>query len=134
MKIRLSHVTGNKGLTLVELVIAIVLLTFGVVTTMTVMVEAQSASNGTRAKTMAINAAEEQLESIFKAAPSTVLNFNGQTFAVGDLVRPGGGPPGLTTVTPTVPRTITISVVWQGQGTQPGGQVTLTALRSEATR
>jgi len=134
MKIRLSHVTGNKGLTLIELVIAIVLLTFGVVTTMTVMVEAQTASNGTRAKTMAINAAEEQLESIFKAAPSTVLNFNGQTFAVGNLTGPAGGNPGAITVTATVPRTITISVVWQGRGTQPGGRVTLTALRSEATR
>jgi len=134
MKIRLFHATGNKGLTLVELVIAIVLLTFGVVTTMTVMVQAQTASNGTRARTMAINAAEAQLESIFKAAPSTVLNFNGQTFAVGNLVRPGGGAPGLITVAPAVPRTITVSVVWQGQGTQPGGQVTLTALRSEATR
>ena len=134
MKTRHLLSGSNKGLTLIELVIAVVILTFGVVTTMTVLVQAESANNGTRAKTMAINAAEEAMESIFRAAPAAVLTFNGNTFAVGDLTRPGGAPPGLITVAATVPRTITVTVVWQGQGTQPGGQVTLTALRSEATR
>ncbi len=90
MKTRHLLSGSNKGLTLIELVIAIVILTFGVVTTMTVLVQAEYANNGTRAKTMAINAAEEAMESIFRAAPAAVLTFNGNTFAVGDLTRPGG--------------------------------------------
>ena len=126
--------SSNDGLTMIELIVAIVILAVGVIVTMTIMVQAQTSSNATRAKTMAINAAEQQLESIFKAAPSTVMTFNGNTFAVGDLVRPGGGDPGSITVAATQPRTITISVVWQGQGILPSGQVTLTALRSEAPR
>ena len=64
---------SNKGLTLIELVIAIVILTFGVITTMTVLVQAESSNNGTRAKTMAINAAEEAMESIFRAPGSNPI-------------------------------------------------------------
>ena len=134
MKSRLYRASGNGGLTLIELMVAIVLLTFGVVAVMTVLVQAQTANNGTRAKTMAVNAAEETLESIFLADPTSVLGFNGQTFEVGNLVRADGSFPGLITVQATEPRTVTVSVVWRGLGTQPGGQVILTALRSEAPR
>lgn len=134
MRLRRLLSSPNEGLTLIELIVAIVILAFGVITTMTVMVRAQTSNNATRAKTMVINAAEQQLESIFKADPTTVMAFNGNTFAVGDLVGPGGGDPGSITVAATEPRTITISVVWQGQGILHAGQVTLTALRSEAPR
>ena len=130
----LSH-RGDDGLTLIELVIAVAILTFGVVTALTVLVHAQSSSNATTAKTMALNSAQEQLESIFQDDPSNVLTYNGFRFFVGDLAGAGpAGEPGLITVAATDPRPITITVAWQGQGTQPAGQITLTALRSEAAR
>lgn len=134
MKMRQFLRLGEDGLTLIELVIAVVLLTLGVVATMSVLVHAQSSGNATTAKTMATNAAQDQLEAIFRDDPTMVLIYNGNQFNVGDLVAPGGGPPGLITVAPSLPRTITITVTWRGQGTQPAGRVTLTALRSEATR
>jgi type II secretory pathway pseudopilin PulG len=134
MKSRQLRCTGNEGLTLIELLVAVVLLTFGVMAAMTVLVQAQSSGTATTAKTMAINAAQQQMELILDDTPANVLIWNNTTFAVGDLVRPGGGPPGLITVAATQPRTITVSVVWQGQGILPAGQVTVTALRSEATR
>ncbi len=125
---------NNKGLTMIELVIAIVLLTFGVIAAMSVLVQAQSSTNATTAKTMATNAAQEQMEMILNDSPSNVLAWDNTPFNVGDLVAPGGGQPGLITVAPTTPRTITITVAWQGLGTLPSGQVTISALRSEATR
>ena len=134
MKLRHLRCAGNDGLTLIELVVAIVLLTFGVVAAMTVLVQAQSSSNATTAKTMALNAAQEQLEMILNDSPSNVLTWNNTPFPVGDLARADGSAPGLITVAATQPRTITITVVWQGQGTLQSGQVMVTALRSEATR
>lgn len=134
MRLKQLRVTGNDGLTLIELAVAIVLLTFGVIAAMSVLVQAQSATTATAAKSMAINAAQEQMETILNDTPANVLMYNNMTFAVGDLVRPGGGQPGLITVTATQPRTVTISVAWQGQGMLPGGQVIITALRSEAQR
>lgn len=126
--------TGDDGLTLIELVIAMVILTFGVITAMSVLVHAQSSTEATSAKTMALNAAQEQFEIIFSFTPSSVRNFDGITFAVGDLVGPAGGEPGLIAVSGTEPRVVTITVTWQGQGIRPGGQLTMTALRSEAMR
>ena len=134
MKSRHLRCAGNDGLTLIELIIAIVLLTFGVIAAMTVLVQAHSSSNDTTAKTMALNAAQEQLEIILDDSPSAVLTYNNTPFAVGDLARADGSQPGLITVAATQPRTITITVVWQGQGILPSGQVKVTALRSEATR
>jgi len=135
MNLRYLRCAGDDdGLTMIELVIAVVLLTLGVVAAMSVLVQAQSASTSTTAKTMAINAAQEQMEAIFNDSPSNVLAWNNSTFTVGDLRRADGSFPGLITVTATQPRTITITVVWQGQGILSSGQVTVTALRSEATR
>lgn len=134
MKKRFLPGANDKGLTLIELVIAIALLTFGVIAAMTVLVQAQSSTNATTAKTMAINAAQQQMELILNDSPSNVLNWNGTTFPVGDLAAPGGGQPGFITVAPTAPRTITITVTWQGLGTLPSGRVMISALRSEAAR
>lgn len=125
---------SNAGLTLIELVVAMCILAFGVVAALSVLVEAQKASNFSRAKTMAINAAEEQLEAVFRDAPSSVLAYNNNPFPVGDLQRPGGGNPGLITVSAAEPHVVTVSVVWAGQGILAPGRVTLTALRSTATR
>ena len=126
---------GEDGLTLIELVVAVAILTFGVVTALTVLVHAESSSNATTAKTLATSAAQEWMEGIFQDDPSNVLFYNGTLFTVGDLVGPGpAGEPGLITVTGAAPRTITITVIWQGQGTQPAGQIMMTALRSEAAR
>ena len=134
MRKRCLPVANDKGLTLIELVVAVALLTFGVIAVMSVLVQAQNSSNATTAKTMAINAAQEQMELILNDSPSNVLNWNNQTFVVGDLVAPGGGLPGNITVAATEPRTITITVSWQGLGALPSGQVTVSSLRSEATR
>ena len=124
----------NKGLTLIELMVSMVILAFGVVAGMTILVEAQKSNNFALAKTMAINETEQQLEAIFRDAPSTVTNYNNITFAVGDLVRPGGGPAGLITVSAAQPHLVTVSVVWQGQGNLSPGNVTLRSLRDTATR
>jgi len=124
----------NKGLTLIELMVSMAILAFGVVAGMMILVEAQKSNNFALAKTMAINESEQQMEAIFRDAPSTVMNYNNVTFAVGDLVRPGGGPAGLITVSAAQPRLVTVSVLWQGQGTLTPGNVTLRSLRDEVTR
>jgi type II secretory pathway pseudopilin PulG len=134
MKMRQLRCAGNDGLTLIELIVAIVLLTFGVIAAMSVLVQAQGSTTATTAKTMAINAAQQQLEAIYNDTPANVLTWNNTTFAVGDLVRADGSDPGLITVAATQPRRITITVVWQGQGTLQSGQIMITALRSEAQR
>lgn len=124
----------NAGLTLIELVVAMSILAFGVIAGLSLLVESQRASTFSRAKTRAVNAAEEQLEAIFKAAPSSVLAFNNNTFDVRNLQRPGGGDAGLITVSAAEPHVVNVSVVWQGQGILAPGRITLTALRSTATR
>jgi type II secretory pathway pseudopilin PulG len=135
MKKRYSVCANNDGLTMIELVIAVALLTFGVVAVMSVLVQAQNATHATSAKSMALNAAQQQMELILNDTPTNVLTWDTQTFAVGDLVRADGSPAGLISVdATTAPRTVTITVVWQGRGTLPSGQLTISALRSEATR
>ncbi len=124
----------SAGLTLIELVVAMSILAFGAIAGLSLMVQAQKASTSSRAKTMAINAAEQQLEAVFKEAPSSVLAFNNNTFPVRNLQRPGGGDAGLITVSATEPHLVSVSVVWEGQGILSPGQITLTALRTEATR
>jgi Tfp pilus assembly protein PilV len=139
MKLSLSSHRGAEGLTLIELVVAVLILTFGVVGALTVLVQAQTSTNGTTAKELALNAAQENMELVFVSAPaSTRSNFNNVTFPVGDLVGAAGGDPGLITVVAdpvlTDLLTVTITVSWQGMGNRHAGQVTLVALRSEATR
>ncbi|GAB4344127.1 MAG: hypothetical protein Kow0099_23250 [Candidatus Abyssubacteria bacterium] len=124
----------NAGLTIVELIVAMTILAMGSVAVISILIQAHKTNAYSQAKTMAVNAAEEQLEQIFNAQPTDALDFNNQTFAVGDLMRPGGQPPGLITVAAGDPHLITVAVVWEGRGSRPGGQVTLTALRSEAPR
>lgn len=124
----------EKGLTLVELVISVSILAVGAVLGLMLLVQAQKANNFSRAKTRAINAAEEQLEQIFMDSPGNVINFNNVTFAVPGMARPGGAPAGLIAVSNAQPHLVTVSVVWEGQGTLAPGQVTLTAERSEAER
>ena len=127
--------TGNEGLTLIELMVATALLAFGAVAGLTLLIQAHSANNFSRAKTSAINAAEQQLEAIFLWNPATVFTtFNGVEFPVAGLTRPGGVDAGLITVSANQPHDVTVSVVWQGQGTLKAGQVTLNALRCEAQR
>lgn len=128
------RVRGEKGLTITELIVAIAILSLGSVGALTILTQAHKTNNASQAKTMATNAAEEQMEQIFNAAPSNVLAFHNQTFNVGDLRRPGGAPAGLITVAAGDPHLVTVTVVWQGQGTLSPGQVTLRALRSEAQR
>lgn len=131
---RKCRLRDSRGLTLIELMVAIAILAFGAVAGLMVMVQAQKTNNFARAKTVALNAAEEQMEAIFMDAPSNVSTYNNMTFVAGDLTRPGGGNPGLITVSANQPREVVVSVVWQGQGTLPSGQLALRAHRSEATR
>ena len=125
---------GSDGLTLIELVIAIFILTIGVVALMAVLASGEKANRGSQAKALALNAAEEQMEAIFSDAPTAVMSYNGQTFAVGNLRGAGGNPPGLITVTNTQPHEVTVVVDWIGMGIVPAGTVTLRALRSTAPR
>ena len=134
MRIRKLVFKRNEGLTLIELMVAMAILAFGAVAGLLLLVQAQKTNNFSRAKTMAINAAEQQLEAIFRDAPSNVLAYNNVTFPVGDLARPGGADAGLITVSGNQPHDVIISVVWQGQGTLTSGQITLNALRSTAPR
>jgi type II secretory pathway pseudopilin PulG len=124
----------DAGLTIVELIVAMAILAMGAVAIISVLVQAHKTNAYSHAKTMAVNAAEEQLEQIFNAPAANVLDFNNQTFLVGDLTRPGGQPPGLITVGAGDPHPVTVDVVWEGRGTVAAGRVTITALRSEAER
>jgi prepilin-type N-terminal cleavage/methylation domain-containing protein len=124
----------SAGLTLIELVVAMSILAFGAVAGLSLLVQAQKASTSSRAKTMAINAAEQQLEAIFKDAPSSVLAYDNNTFPVQNLQRPGGGDAGLISVSATEPYLVNVSVVWEGQGILASARITLTALRTKATR
>jgi type II secretory pathway pseudopilin PulG len=134
MKIQSPKIAQNDGLTLIELVISIFILTIGVISLMTVLVNGEKWNRASQAKAMALNAAEERMEAIFFDAPSNIMLYNGQTFAVGNLQGPGGNPPGLITVTNTQPRQVTITVQWVGSGVLPAGNITLRALRSTAPR
>ena len=134
MKKTIFSSTRNEGLSLIELMVAMAILVFGAIAGLSIMLQAHKANDLSRAKTMAINAAEQQIESVFRDAPSNVDAYNNITFPIGDLVRPGGGNAGLITVTATQPAAVTVNVAWQGQGILPQGQVTLTALRDRATR
>jgi len=125
---------GNKGLTLIELVIAILIMTVGAVSLMAVLVNSERASRASQAKSLALNAAEEQMEAIFWDAPTSVMDYDNVPFAVGNLQGAGGAQPGLITVTNTQPREVTVAVQWIGTGIVPAGSVTIRALRSTATR
>jgi prepilin-type N-terminal cleavage/methylation domain-containing protein len=129
---------SDAGFTLIELMAAMVILTFGVVAALQILVEAHKSNNFARAKTMAVNRAEEHLEWIFRDFPTNVDNYDDLWFAVGDLVGPGpAGEPGHITVTDPAladPCTVTITVNWQGQGTLHAGNVTITAFRSTVER
>ncbi len=128
MKKWIPSIKGNEGLTIIELAIAVFIMTIGVVSLMLVLANGERANRFSQAKALAMTAAEEQMEAIFRAPPESVNTFAG-TFAVGDLVGPGGAAPGLVTVSVTDPREITITVQWVGSGIRPGGTVTLRALR-----
>ena len=134
MRLRILVDNRTDGLSLIELVVAVGILAVVAVAGFSVLLQAEKTNNASRAKTMAINAAQEQLEAIFKDAPSNVLSYNNVTFAVGDMVRPSGGNPGLITVTGAEPYLITVSVSWQGQGTLPSGQTVFRALRTTVAR
>lgn len=125
---------SDEGLTLIELMAALVILTFGVVAALSILVEAHKANRLTRTKTMAINAAEEVIETILRDDPASVTGYGGRTFPVGKLVGPGNGNPGLVTVTGADPYLVTVTVTWQGQGILPAGTVTVRAVRSAANR
>jgi type II secretory pathway pseudopilin PulG len=118
----------------VELLVAMSILALGGVAGLTVIIQAHKSNTTARAKTAAVNAAEQRLEEIFREWPANVYSFNNVTFPVGDLVAPAGGNPGLVTVTGNNPPLVTVTVTWRGQGTLAAGQVTLTALRSTAPR
>ncbi|MBI5115282.1 prepilin-type N-terminal cleavage/methylation domain-containing protein [Candidatus Poribacteria bacterium] len=125
---------SNKGLTLIELLVAMSILALGGVAGLMILIQAHKSNTVARVKTAAVNAAEQRLEEIFRDAPSNVFSFNNTTFPVGDLVAPAGGNPGLVTVTGNSPPVVTVTVTWRGQGTLSPGQVTMTALRSTAPR
>jgi prepilin-type N-terminal cleavage/methylation domain-containing protein len=125
---------SNKGLTLIELVVAVMIMAIGAVSLMAVLVNSERASRASQAKSLALNAAEEQMEAIFWDAPTSVMDYNGQTFAVGNLQGAGGNLPGTITVANTQPREVTVAVQWIGTGIVPAGSVTIRALRSTATR
>ncbi len=151
MKSRVLARDPEAGLTLIELLAAISILALGAVAGLTVLVQAHKSNTMARAKTMAINAAQQQMETVFNAAPGDVnVWFNNQTFPVdnrdpanpnvGNLVSPVVQPDGtrnagiITVDQTTNPPTVTVTVAWQGRGTLAPGQVTLTALRSPADR
>ncbi|RJP23738.1 MAG: hypothetical protein C4520_05665 [Candidatus Abyssobacteria bacterium SURF_5] len=125
---------SESGVTLIELIVAMTVLTFGVVAALSILVEAHKSNSFARAKTMAINAAEQQIEEIFERDPTMIMTFNNRTFAVGDLVGPGGNPPGSVIVDINEPHQVTVTVAWQGSGTLPSGTVSINAIRSEANR
>lgn len=140
MEVQNSPRVREKGLTLIELLVAIVILTFGAVAIISVLIEAQKSNNFARAKTMAVNAAEQEMEAIFKAYPADVGWFNGQHFPVQGLTGPpgndpsGGNDPMVVTVDENEPYRVTVTVTWMGRGTQRGGRIALTARRSTAER
>ncbi len=125
----------EKGLTLIELLIAIVILTFGAIAVISVLIEAHKSNTFSRAKTIAVNAAEQEMESIFKDLPSSVTTYNGQHLPVPGLHGPAGNDPLVVTVAGGAsPYLVTVTVTWAGMGTQRGGRVALTAWRSTAER
>ncbi len=126
----------NRGLTLIELMVAMTILAFAAVAGVMVLVQSHKANNASQAKTRALYAAEQELERIFQQDPSWVTNFvgNPQAFDVDGLQAPGGGQAGLVTVTGADPFTVTVTIQWQGGGTLAPGQVMLSALRSTAPR
>ncbi len=134
MEVQNSPKVGQKGLTLIELLVAIIILTFGVVAVISMLVEAHKSNAFSRAKTIAVNAAEQEMEAIFMAAPADIGIFNGDHFPVPGLRGPGGNDPMVVTVDANEPHTVTVTVTWAGGGTQRGGQITLRALRSTAER
>jgi prepilin-type N-terminal cleavage/methylation domain-containing protein len=127
----------DEGFTLIELMAAMVILTFGVVAALQILVEAHKSNNFARAKTMAVNRAEEQMEWIYQIPSYDDFAFNALNdswFAVGDLVGAGpNGEPGHITVVDSDPRVVTITVDWQGQGTLHEGHVLITAFRSKVS-
>jgi prepilin-type N-terminal cleavage/methylation domain-containing protein len=135
MENRQARRNSDSGLTLIELMVAMIILTFGVVAALSILVEAHKSNNFAKAKTMAVNAAEERLENVFDAGPAFVESFDDTEFFVGDLVGNGtNGEPGLITVDGNQPHLVTVTVTWLGQGARAGGTVQIMARRDEAPR
>lgn len=124
----IPRINGNEGLTIIELAIAIFIMTIGVVSLMLVLANGERANRFSQAKALATTAAEEQMEAIFRAPPESANTFAG-TFPVPGLIGPGGVDPGLVAISLNDPREITVTVQWVGTGILPGGTVTLRALR-----
>ena len=127
---------SDSGLTLIELMIAMVILAFGAVAALGILVEAHKANALAKAKTMAINRAEEQMEVIFQDSPELVeAKYDDTWFAVENLTGNGpAGEAGLITVSDTEPHEVRIEVTWNGSGTLSGGTISISAIRSEARR
>ena len=145
MEVQSSPKVREKGLSLIELLVAIVILTFGAIAVMSVLIEAHTSHAFSRGKTIAINAAEQEMESIFKDFPSNVGIYNNQHFAVPGLYGPagndpdGGNDPLVVTITDNEMglvglHRVIVTVTWVGTGTRRGGRITLSALRSTADR
>ena len=145
MEVQSSPKVREKGLSLIELLVAIVILTFGAIAVMSVLIEAHTSHAFSRAKTIAINAAEQEMESIFKDFPNKVGVYKDQHFAVPGLNGPagndpdGGNDPLVVTVTDNEMgfadlHRVTVTVTWVGIGSQRGGRISLSALRDTADR
>jgi type II secretory pathway pseudopilin PulG len=134
----------DSGLTLIELMAAMVILVFGAIAALSILVEAHRSNTMARAKTMAVNAAEEQMEIIFQLPPASDMDRDNQWFPVKNLPGPGPlgedgiGQAGFVDITPGdvpgYPDRIDITVTWLGQGTLPAGRVTISAQRSQIDR
>ncbi len=120
----------KQGFTLVEIMVSIALLMATVLAVMGVITNNAAVNKSAREREIAINAASEQMERIFRDLPQNVDNYKGDTFPLTELSFPDGRPGQVSTQVVTDPnnsqlRQVTVTVTWS----QNAPPVVLKALR-----
>ncbi|MBI4845071.1 MAG: prepilin-type N-terminal cleavage/methylation domain-containing protein [Candidatus Omnitrophica bacterium] len=134
---------GKKGFTIIELMVAVMITVVVLTGLLHIHTQTFSLYEVSRNKTIAVNAARQQLERIrslpYDDASSTndVLGQNGITFPVVLLSGPLGANPGSISIVddPDYPgdtniREIIVAVSWIAQGKVPGGSIQLVTRRA----
>ena len=116
------------GLTVVEIMIAIALFVILAAVAMLSSTAASRANRMAQHKTIALSAAQNEMENILADDPTNVTAHNGRTFPVFGIPTTADGDPGAIVVAAGDPHRITITVTWVD------GSVALVALRSETAR
>ena len=133
---------NNRGFTLVELLIGVTILTVSLFSLLTLHAQSFKLSAITRAKTIALNAAHQEMERIRNLpyddplSTDDVFGQNGITFQAPPLIGNNGLDPGATIITddPDYPldlniRQIIVSVAWAASGNRPPGAIQITTKR-----